>query len=581
MVSRRRPRAPLDRTQVLIVVAGLFVVVLVVRLFSLQVLQHGFYTALAQGQHSLYEQLFPTRGKIFATDRTGQRFPLATNEPLTLVYANPSRINDDPEEIAQNIAPILDFDRAVIYERITKPNDQYEPLKHAVRKPVVERLKALQYAGIEFAEELVRFYPETEMAAHVVGFLGYEGDTRTGQYGIEGAYNEALAGRTGQLQADRDAAGRWIAVGARDFVPARDGDDVVLTIDRTIQHTACTKLAEAVTKHGAAGGSVIVLEPSTGAVLASCGWPSFDPNNYAEVDDPSVYPNPAIFKQYEPGSVMKGMTMAAAVDQGAVTPSSTYTDEGFVKIGSFTIRNSDGKTHGLQTMTKVLEESLNTGAIFAMEQIGPRTFESYLKKFGFGAQTDVELQGESAGDLSTLRAGKEIFAATASYGQGITVTPLQLAAAFGALANRGALMKPFVVREQIHPDGTSTVTQPSVVRQVVRPATATTISAMLVNVVKKGHGQRAGVPGYFIAGKTGTAQIPKEDEPGYQENVTIGTFAGYGPVDDPKFVMVVRIDRPRDVQFAESSAAPLFGEIADFILRYYDIPPTAPIAVDE
>ncbi|MBI4090377.1 MAG: penicillin-binding protein 2 [Candidatus Kerfeldbacteria bacterium] len=577
MVSRRRSRTPLDRTQVLTVVAGVFVAALAIRLFSLQVLQHGFYTALAEGQHSLYQQLFPTRGKIFAVEKSGQRFPLATNEPLTLVYANPSKLTDDPEEIAQNIAPMLDLDRAVVYERLAKSNDQYEPLKHAVRKPVVERLKALGYVGIEFVEELVRFYPEAETAAHVVGFLGYDGDQRAGQNGVEGAFDEALAGRVGQLQADRDAAGRWIAVGAREFLPARDGDDVVLTIDRTIQHTACTKLAEAVTKHGADGGSVVVLEPSTGAVLAMCGAPSFDPNNYADVDDPSVYANPTIFKQYEPGSVMKGMTMAAAIDQGAVAPSSTYTDEGFVKIGTFTIRNSDGKTHGQKTMTQVLEESLNTGAIYAMRQIGPRTFESYLKKFGFGAQTDVELQGESAGDLSTLRAGKEIFAATASYGQGITVTPLQLAAAYGALANRGVLMKPYIVRELIHPDGTSTVTQPSEIRPVVSPATATTVSAMLVNVVKNGHGQRAGVPGYFIAGKTGTAQVPKADGPGYQENVTIGTFAGYGPVDDPKFVMVVRIDRPRDVQFAESSAAPLFGEIADFILHYYDIPPTAPL----
>ncbi|MBI4426364.1 MAG: penicillin-binding protein 2 [Candidatus Kerfeldbacteria bacterium] len=576
MVSRRRS-TPIDRTQVMTVVAGVFTALLVIRLFSLQVLQHGFYQALAEGQHSLYEQLFPTRGKIYATERNGEKFPLATNEPLTLVFANPSRIKDDPEEVAQNLTSLLDLDRAVIYDRITKTNDQYEPLRHAVRKPAVEQIKALGYAGIEFAEELVRFYPEGETAAHVVGFLGYEGDDRKGQYGIEGVFDETLAGRTGQLQADRDAAGRWIAVGARQFLPARDGDDVVLTIDRTIQHTACTKLAEAVTKHGADSGSVVVLDPKTGAILAMCGWPSFDPNDYAAVDDPSAYVNPVIFQQYEPGSVMKGMTMAAALDAGAVTPNTAYTDEGFVKIGSFTIRNSDGKTHGRQTMTQVLEQSLNTGAIFAMRQIGPRTFESYLKKFGFGEKSGVKLPGESAGDVSTLRAGKEIFAATAAYGQGITVTPLQLAAAYGALANRGTLMKPYIVREVIQPSGTTTIAQPTTVRQVVSAQTATTLSAMLVNVVKKGHGQRAGVPGYFIAGKTGTAQVPKEDGPGYQDNVTIGSFAGYGPVDDPKFVMVVRIDRPRDVQFAESSAAPLFGEIADFILRYYDVPPTAPL----
>lgn len=575
MVSRRRNRAPADRTRILIVIAGLFVTLITVRLFSLQVLQYGFYKALAEGQHSLYEKLFPERGKIFTTERgSTQLFPLATNEPLTLIYANPSKITNDPEEISRALSPLLDVDEGVIYERVSKKDDQYEPLKHAVRKATVERVKALQFSGIEFTDESVRMYPEGRYGSHVLGFLGFDGNERKGQYGIEGAYDEELAGAAGSLQAERDAGGRWIAIGSRTLVPARDGDDIVLTIDRAIQHEACVKLDEAVQKHGADGGSVVVLDPKTGAIMALCGSPDFDPNDYAKVDSATAYSNPAIYYSYEPGSVMKGITMSAALDQGKVTPTTTYTDEGFVKFGGFTIKNSDGKANGVQTMTEVLEKSLNTGAIFAMRQIGPKIFASYLDRFGFGTKTDVGLPGEGAGDMSPLKGGKEIYAATASYGQGVTVTPLQLTSAYGALANRGVLMKPYIVKEIRRKDGTVTTTQPSEVRAVVSPSTATTIGAMLVNVVRNGHGQRAGVDGYYIAGKTGTAQVPKTDGPGYQDDVTIGTFAGYGPVENPKFVMVVRIDRPRDVQFAESSAAPLFGEIADFILRYLDVPPT-------
>lgn len=562
--------------KLLVVLAGVFLALIVVRLFSLQILQHGFYQALAEGQHSLYEQLFPTRGRIFATERgSTQLFPLATNEPLKLVYANPSRITDDPAIMAERLEPILGVDRETLRERLSKTNDRYEPLKHAVREAEVKKIRELGYAGIEFSDELVRLYPEGRAGSQVLGFLGFEGDQRKGQYGIEGAFDQELAGEVGHLAAERDAAGRWIATGSRSIEPAKDGDDIVLTIDRAIQHEACTKLDQAVQKHGADGGSVVVLDPTTGAVLAMCGSPDFDPNEYAKTEDPSAFLNPAIFAQYEPGSIMKPTTMAAALDLGKVTPSTTYTDEGSVTIGKYTIKNSDAKAHGVQTMTQVLEQSLNTGAIFAMRQVGPRAFESYLQKFGFGKKTGIELQGEAAGDVSALKDGKEIYAATGSYGQGLTVTPLQLTAAFGAIANRGVLMKPHIVKEIRHPDGTKTETQPTEVRNVISPQTATTLSAMLVNVVRNGHGKRAGVVGYYIAGKTGTAQVPKQDGPGYEPNITIGSFGGFGPVEDPAFVMVVRIDRPRDVQFAESSAAPLFGEIAEFILQYFDLPPKA------
>ncbi|MEK7537619.1 MAG: penicillin-binding transpeptidase domain-containing protein, partial [Patescibacteria group bacterium] len=266
-------------------------------------------------------------------------------------------------------------------------------------------------------------------------------------------------------------------------------------------------------------------------------------------------------------------TMAAALNEGKVTPETTYTDTGQVRIGNFTIKNSDGHANGVQTMYEVLEKSLNTGAIFAMEQVGPAKFADYVQAFGFGSPTKIDLD-EAGGDISGLKTGKEIYAATGAFGQGMTVTPLQLAAAYGALANGGKLMQPYVVDRIRKPDGAEVVTQPKEVRAVISTQTSATISAMLVRVVQNGHGKRAGVPGYFVAGKTGTAQIPDPATGTYMKDLTIGTFAGFAPVEDPQFVMVVQLIKPRDVQFAESSAAPLFGNLAKFLMLYLHIPPT-------
>ena len=225
-------------------------------------------------------------------------------------------------------------------------------------------------------------------------------------------------------------------------------------------------------------------------------------------------------------------------------------------------------------MTQVLEKSLNTGAMFAAQQIGMPTFSRYVRNFGFGEKTGVELSGEVSGNLQALTKPGDIFLATASFGQGITVTPIQLVAAFGALANGGKLMEPHLVDAVDYPNGQEVKVEPKVVRQVVREDTAATLSAMLVNVVENGHGKRAGVKGYYVAGKTGTAQMRATTGSGYDPYKTIGSFAGFAPVEDPRFVMLARIDVPKDVQFAESSAAPLFGDVMDFLLKYYDVPPT-------
>jgi cell division protein FtsI/penicillin-binding protein 2 len=570
--ATRRSRG-LDRFQFLQGLGLVIAAAIMLRLFSLQVMQHGLYTALAQDQQQLSQQLMPKRGTIFVLDPTAATglYPLSANRTLHLLYAIPKQVTD-PAATTKILSQYVTTPIEDILKRLSKANDLYEPIQHYLTDEQKAKIESLQLAGLYFADEDTRYYPEKNFGSHLLGFVGFNEDKKMGRYGLERTYEEQLAGRQGYINARKDASGQLIATSAQIWQPAVNGADLILTIDRTIQYEACHQLNEAVLKHGADGGSIVIMNPQTGAVLAMCGAPDYDPNTFNTITEVQRFLNPTTEFTYEPGSVFKSFTMSAALNEGQVTPDTTYTDTGEIKIGSYTIKNSDGKANGLQTMTQVLEKSLNTGAIFAMNQIGPAKFGEYVRAFGFGQPTNVEVH-EVSGNVQSLASNKDIYASTAAFGQGITVTPLQLATAYAALANGGKLMQPYVVDRIRQPDGTEVVTQPRMIRQVISPKTSATIGGMMVRVVQNGHGQRAGVPGYFVAGKTGTAQVPDPESGGYLKDVTIGTFAGFAPVDDPQFVMVVKIDHPRDVQFAESSAAPLFGAIAKFILLNKAVPP--------
>ncbi len=551
-----------------------FFIIIAVRLFELQIVDYKFYNALASGQHDILAKLLPTRGEIFTADplSLGQRTPVAVNRYLNFIYAVPKSIID-PVTTASKLAPLLSMLPVELQGVLGKVDDPYEPVKHLVDDITAQAVKDLNLDGIYILPEVTRYYPEGQLYGQLTGFVGHVGDTKQGQYGIEGFWESILAGQQGELKSEKDVAGRLISLGEHNLTPAEDGADITLTIDKNIQWRACASLKASVKKHGAAGGSLVIMDPKTGAIKAMCGEPTFDPNVYNEVTNQSVFINSAVSVPYEPGSVFKPITMAAALESGNVNPASTYTDTGEVKIGPDIIKNSDFKSHGVQTMTQVLEESLNTGAIFAMRQAGVKAFADFVRKFGFGERTQVELSHEQFGNLETLNKKSEIYYATASFGQGITTTPLQLATAFGAIANKGKLMKPFIVDKISYHTGRNQITEPTFVRQVISPMSAITLGAMLVSVVENGHGKRAGVPGYYVAGKTGTAEIANVAG-GYQTGNNIGTFVGFAPVNDPKFVMVVKISEPRDVVFAESSAAPVFGEVAKYLLEYYQVPPS-------
>ena len=541
------------------------------RLFYLQILKHNFYIELAAKRQEISLPVSAIRGSILVREKDSN-YPLVANREYYLLFAEPSKIKS-PGEVIEKISPILGLTEPEWQEmlpRLSKESDPYEPLAHKVTKDQVEKIKVLEIDGLGFSSESYRFYTEKALGGHILGFSSSVNGNLKGQYGIEGYFDKELSGRPGIIKSFKDALGSLIAIGPREIEEAENGSDIILTINREIQYTACQKLKGYYEKFKAENGTIIIMEPS-GAIIAMCNFPNFDPENYKDIEDINIFNNLAIFTSYEPGSVFKAFTMAAGLDSGAVKPDTTYEDKGEIKIDKFTIRNSDLKAHGIVSMTDILKLSLNTGAIFVEQQVGKDKFKNYLENLGFGKNTGITLDKEMPGDISSLNLKGEIYGMTASFGQGIMATPIQLVTAFAALANQGKLPKPYIVSEIIKPNGDREVFGPQVVRQVISPSSASTLSGMLTSVVEQGYGKKAGVTGYFFAGKTGTAQIASP-KGGYGSE-TNHTFIGYGPVSHPKFVMLVKLSKPKGPRFAEDSVTPLFHDLAEFMINYYQIRP--------
>ncbi len=544
------------------------------RLAYMQIWNQDKYQALADGQRTKGQTLWATRGEIKIWDSfTNQPYTVATTDEKIMVYVNPSAV-ENQDEVASKLFEITQIPKEDIIEKIKDTSKKYVVIKKNLTEDEQNKIKDSNLIGVAFDSETSRLYPEGSMLAQLIGFVGYKDDKRSGSYGLELSYEKELAGTPGYLLQEKDNSGRWIFGSKRDRVPAKDGDSLMLTIDKTIQLQVDKILKDAVTENQADSGSVVVMDPKTGAIMAMSTYPDFNLNEYSKVESPTVYLNQVTQGAYEPGSIFKPLTIAAAVNEGKINANTTFVDTGEVNIDGYTIKNSDEKAHGTQTISQVLEESLNTGTIFAKDTIGNKKFLEYLQRYGFGEKIGFEVI-ENAGDLNNLLQGNiKVNYHTASFGQGINVTPLQMVQAFSAIANGGEMVKPYVVKEIIRQDGSVDKVGKTELTSVFSSKAASEVAAMLVNVVEKGHGTKAAVPGYYIAGKTGTAQVPRKDGKGYEENNNIGSFIGFGPVEDPKFVMLVRINHPRTVKFAESTAAPAFGKIAQFLVQHLKLNPT-------
>jgi cell division protein FtsI/penicillin-binding protein 2 len=546
--------------------------VVFLRLYVLQITNHSKYIAIAEGQHRAFSEITAKRGEVYLKNKKGN-YPLAVNRDYLMVFLEPKLV-EDRDSVIKDVSHILGLARSEVKEKLSDPEDMFEILKRKVSEEEAEKIRKLDLQGVKITSETFRYYPGEELASHVVGFVGSDGEKLRGMYGIESFWEEDLKGENGKLSQERDSLGRWISIAERDLVPAQNGVDMVLTINEDVQYETEKILKEFAKKHEADEGSIVVQEVKTGKILAMANFPDFSPNKFGEVEDMSHFINSSVSNAYETGSVFKTITLAAGIDSGVIEPSSTYMDTGIVYEAGYEIENSDFKAYGEQNMTQVLEKSLNTGVIFIEKLIGNKRFAEYIRRFGFGEQTGVPLPGESSGDIRNLSyLNRDIQFFTAAYGQGLTATPIQLANAYSAIANGGKLMKPKIVDKIIYPDGKEKFFEEEVLREVIKPETSQKMIKMLKSVVKNGHGKRASVPGYSVGGKTGTAQVAKSGEKGYEDDITIGSFAGIAPIEDPKFTVVVKITNPKDVIWAESSAAPAFSEVMKFLLTYYNVEP--------
>ncbi|HET7770579.1 MAG TPA: penicillin-binding transpeptidase domain-containing protein [Chloroflexota bacterium] len=554
---------------------------LIARLVYWQVAEGLRLKSTVVKQHELDQTVPARRGSIYDTHRD----LLAGTVSVDFVYAHPPQVRH-PEEAAAKLAPVLGVTPEQLLPALSDRSRQYVRLLggRKVSPEVSRKVAALRIPGVFLEPTTQRTYPGGEIAAHLLGFVDHEG---VGWYGLEGQYGGdtggPVGGTPGRLRAERDTAGNEIGFAERHWQPPIDGMDLVLTIDRTIQYVAERELERAIAQHQASGGTVIVMDPKSGAVLAMASRPGFDPNKFDEfAKQLDLFVNPAVTSLYEPGSTFKIITMAAALGERLVAPETTYNDTGLLNIGGFNIRNWDHKANGVTNMTQLLEKSSNIGASWlALTKLGPDRFYRYVHAFGFGQPTGIDLQGEGKGIVRNNRSPlwSEVDLATNSFGQAISVTPIQVISAVAAIANGGIMMKPYVVK-QIHDPATGKVvseTQPQIMRQVLPRDAAQTLLAMLHSAAENGETRGTLVPGFKVAGKTGTAQIPDLDKGGYDPNLTIASFIGAVPADDPQFVILVKIDKPTTEPWGSLIAKPAFAVIGQEITRYKRLRPTEPI----
>ena len=581
------PRNPEARLQVVVALLVVALALILVKLVQLQVLDRGEYQDVVEDTiYRTYALPEPPRGRVL--DRNGDL--LIGNVPTYDVGAQLTAIQPtDVPTIATSLAPILGME---ISELMSLLDSEYPwvylargvsvETAHAITEVITAQNKRAENSRTErkwdwlsLQETWRRYYAEGALAAHVLGFVNEEGVG----YGVEAAQQRFLRPQSVQNQGVVNVLSEPLSEElASTEVRTYPGADLVLTIDRTIQAFVEGELDKALAEFGAASGTILVMDPRTGAILASASRPTYRPYDYMSYggDARDLFADPAL-RDYEPGSVFKPFVVAAAVDSGRVTADWSYYDTGVVEYGGVFIRNWDRKGYGQQNLQGILDYSLNTGvATLTTRVMGPEVFYAYIRRFGFGQRTGIGLVGESPGvvHLPSDLGWEDGFLATNAFGQGISVTPLQLATAATALANHGTMMAPYIVAERRYPDGRRSVTPPRVLSVVLHPETADYVTELMANTVAN-RLKMAQVPGYRIAGKTGTAQIPVSG--GYERDDVITSFLGFGPLPDPQILILVKLDRPQvpmHLRWGTQTAAPVFQRVASRLFVLLGIPPT-------
>lgn len=539
----------------------------IVRLFYWQIVKAQELYLLGQSQYSHDIKIIPQRGDIMTSDG----FPIVTNKISYLLFANPKEIKNKKNTI-EVLKKILKIDEATASAQLNQ--DLYwVPLKKDLSVEEKRSVEKLGLPGIGFEKHYKRYYPEGSMSAHLIGFVGKNeiGNDR-GYFGLEGFYDRLLKGKEGRAVQIRDAIGRPILAEVSSDFKAIDGSHLKLNIDRSVQFMLEEKLKEGLERYRASRLSAAILEPATGNVIAMASFPSFDPNEYEKYSE-DLFKNPLISGLYEPGSTFKPLVMSAALDKGLVKPETKCPIcAGPYSIGGYEIHTWNDKYYKDLNMVEVIQHSDNVGMVYVAKKLGVDLMINYLEKFGIGSLTGIDLQGETAHPLPPKNIWYPVDLVTKGFGQGITLTPIELLSAFSAIANKGIRMEPHVVSEILTPDGKKIKIKPKELGRPISETTAKVMTEILINAVNKGEAQWAAPKGYRIAGKTGTASIPIRGH--YDPNQTIASFIGFAPADNPRFSMLVIVDRPTTSIYGAETAAPIFFEITKNLLSYYGISPT-------
>ena len=541
--------------------------VIVSRLFYWQVIKADELSAMALSQYSGVRKLLSERGEI----KTSDNFPMASNKVSYLVFANPKVIKDK-KKITNTLSLHLKTDTSSISSLLSLDRF-WVPIASNIDTKAKDAISNLRLDGIGFEQQFNRFYPEASMAAHLLGLVGKDtiGDDK-GYFGLEGYYDRLLRGKEEYMVEIQDALGRPILSKMTKRSKRVGGSSLKLSVDRSIQFLVEQKLKKGIEKYGASSGMVGIMNPQNGGIIAMASFPSFSPDSYQGYKE-ELYKNPFISNTFEPGSSLKPLVMSAALDASVVTPKDKCNICGDpVTIGEYKLHTWNDKYFKDTNMIDVIRRSDNTGMVFVAQKLGVGRMISYLTKFGIGQLTDIDLQGEVAPSLKPKGEWYSVDLATAGFGQGISLTPIELLSGFSAIANKGKRMQPIVVTSVEMPDGKTIKIEPKMLSRPISEKTAKVMIEILVNAVNKGEAQWTKLKGYRIAGKTGTASIPVAGR--YDPDKTIASFIGFAPADDPKFVMLVILDKPTTSIYASETAAPIFFDIAKDILSYYGVPPS-------
>ena len=534
------------------------------RAFQLQVLQGERLMRLGERQHLKEWIVLPKRGALF--DRAGE--PLALSMESQSVYARPHRVQD-PEQLSQGLARILNLRAADVKQKLTS-DKPFVWIKRQVASPEAEKIQALNPTGIGMFYEPNRYYPQNQLAGQLIGFVGRDSE---GLEGLELKYNDYIRGEAGSSVTERDALGRRVLVQGVEGLRIPPGSDVHLTLNTSIQHIAEKELEATVLKYRAKSGVAIVMEPFTGEVLALANYPAFDPNNYSK-QSADQRRNRAVTDSFEPGSTFKTILAAAALEEGVVGKEDLF----YCEMGKYPYAGKvihDTHPHGWLSFAKILQVSSNIGFTKVAQKLKKDRYYRYIEKFGFGQVTGIDVPGEVPGLLRRAESWSAIDLATHAFGQGISATPLQMVTAYAAIANGGFLMRPYVTRRVVSPQGEIVLEiQPHVVRRVISEKTARSLASILKDVTNEGGtGVMANVDGFEVAGKTGTAQKADLVHGGYAAKKRVASFVGFVPANDPRLVALVLIDEPEVNVYGGVVAAPAFRNIAQAALRHLAVAP--------